>query len=258
MPALAITPASDEINVGRTSDFTASGGTPPYTFSLVAGEPNEDVGSLDSAATTTEFTAPRHSGRFGVKVTDSAGTPATATALVTVHTPLTWFCKIIKAELGLANEQVYLWDQKINIPTDFRMYVAIGVQNIKPFGNRRVYDPTTGLEEAQSGNFQATLSIDVLSRGPEARDRKEELVLALRSTYAEQVMEANGFYIAGLTTAFVNLSQLDGAAIPYRFNLSVALQYTVSKSKAVDYYDDFTLDDVLIDPAPPDTEEDDG
>jgi len=152
-------------------------------------------------------------------------------------TVLKAFCGILQSELQLDDGQVYVWDQKINIPTDDKLYIAVGVESVTPFGSKTQFIDG---DEYQSANFKATLSIDILSRGSDARDRKEEVILALKSTYAQQVQEKYGFYIATLTSGFTNLSEIEGAAIPYRFNLALNLQYAVSKSKAVDYYDTFT------------------
>ncbi len=239
--SLAISPTTADVNAGSTRTFVGSGGTGPYIYALVSG-----IGSIDPD--TGVYTAPAASGKAVVSVTDSALVPATETAQVTVNTALTHFCDIIQHEMGLSDGQVYLWDQKINIPTDQRLYIAIGVLTCKPFANSRTYDGSGGgLEEILSTNFMATLSVNILSRGTDARDRKEEVVLALNSTYSQQVQEANGFGVAVLPSTFVNISEIDGPAIPYRFNLSVAIQYKVTKTKAVQYYDSFT-DEVLTDP----------
>ena len=139
--------------------------------------------------------------------------------------------------MDLENDQVYLWDQKVIIPKDYRLYIAVEVLSCKPFANNNEFQSNgTSLS---SVNMQATLSVDIFSRGPSARDRKEEVILALMSNYAQSQQEANSFYVGKLSPTFTNLSNIDGAAIPYRFNISVNIQYFVIKSKAVPYYDDF-------------------
>jgi hypothetical protein len=87
----------------------------------------------------------------------------------------------------------------------------------------------------------ATLSIDIISRSNEALLRKEEILLALNSQYAESQQELNSFFIGTLPAGgqFVNLSYVDGAAIPYRYNISINIQYFVTTLKASPYYTDF-------------------
>lgn len=164
-------------------------------------------------------------------------------------TALELFCSIIQHEMDLERGQVYLWDQKINIPVDSALYIAVGVLSCKPFGNtRRMVGTVDALSEELSVNMQATLSVDILSRSAQARDRKEEVILALNSTYSQQVQNGNGFYIAPISSGFVNLSEIDGAAIPYRFNISVNIQYQVTKTREIDYYEEFPTDSPVVDP----------
>ncbi len=76
-PVLVISPTSISVYKGSTANFTATGGTPPYTFSLTAGIGGITAGGL--------YTAPNTTGGATVRVTDSAvPTPATDNATVTV------------------------------------------------------------------------------------------------------------------------------------------------------------------------------
>lgn len=219
--------------------FGLGGGTPPYVYSIQSGP-----GTINP--TTGEFIASPGRGTGIVRVTDSLG--AYAEASVLVGDPLLLVCDIIQTEMGLANGRVYLWDQKINSPTDNGIFVAISQLSAKPFANNRQYDPTTGLKTLQSVNMSSVVSFDIISRDSSARERKEEILLALNSVYAEQQMELNAFRIFPLSQAFTNLSSIDGAAIPYRFSISCNLQYTVVKTKSVDYFDTFAAASVTTDP----------
>lgn len=222
--------------------FAGTGGTAPYSYAVLGGGAG---GTIDPV--TGLYVAPATTGTDTVQVTDSLA--ATAQASIKIRTALELFCDVIQTDMDLDDGQVYLWDQKIDIPTDSRLYIAIAVMSCKPFGNSNRPDSSgSGLDAEQFASFMATLSVDILSRGPEARDRKEEVILALKSNYAQSQQEANSFYIAPLSTAFTNLSEVDGAAIPYRFNISVNLQYAVKKSQAISYYDDFADVAVVTDP----------
>lgn len=232
--SIAVASSYSSIAQGMIIPFIGSGGTAPYTYSVDGGGAG---GVIDSA--TGFYTAPSVTGTDTIRVTDSVS--ATATTSIAVLSALELVCDIIQNQMGLANGRVYLWDQMITQPKDNALYIAVGVLSCKPFANTSDMDGSgSGMNVIQSTNFQATVSIDILSRGPDARDRKEEVIMALGSPYAKQQMEANSFYIAPLTTAFTNLSVQDGAAIMYRFNLSVAIQYMVKKTVAVPYYGTFT------------------
>lgn len=227
---------------GRQTPFEASGGVTPYTYSVLAG------GAGGTIASDGRYTAPLSStGLDTIQVIDGASKKATATIMVS--TPLELVCNVLQQGMGLENGQVYLWDQKIFIPTDSRLYVAVSLIAPRCFANNSSPNPITGgLSQVQSANFSAMLDIDILSRGPEARVRKEEVLLALNSQYSEQLQNANGFRIFNVPTSFVNLSEEDGAAIPYRFKITVAVQYFVSSVKAAQYFDTFSTPVISIEP----------
>lgn len=222
-----------------TLPFSALGGTAPYVYSIA---PNGVGGSIDSSSGL--YTSPDTTGVDEVVVTDSLG--ATAELAIAVCTPIELVCEVIQRQMRLGPGQVYLYNQKIIIPTDSAVYVAVGVISCKPFSNNREFvDNGASLNEVQSTNFQASLSIDILSRSIQALNRKEEIILALGSSYAESQMELNSFYIAPITSSFINLSELDGAAIPYRFNLSVNVQYFTQKTTSVPFYSTYQTPQIV-------------
>jgi hypothetical protein len=92
----------------------------------------------------------------------------------------------------------------------------------------------------------AQLQLDIISRGPAARDQKELVILALNSTYSQTQQQANSFLIGTLPAGgqFKNLSNIDGAAIPYRFSIDVGMQYFVSKTTAVPYFNTFPTPEI--------------
>lgn len=236
---LSLSQTLKAIGSGRTSSFLGVGGTAPYGYAVLAGGAG---GTIDP--TTGVYVAPAVASSNvlqaidTIQVTDAAA--ATATATILVGTPLLLFCDILQRELGLADGRVYLWDQKLMQPKDAGLYVAVTVGRCKPFGNNnRAASGGGGLDDEAYVAMHATLDVDVISRGPDARDRKEEVLLALASTYSQQQQEANSFYVATLPVGqqFINLSQVDGAAIPYRYRISVAMQYAATRTKAAPYFD---------------------
>lgn len=231
MSQLRIAQNTTAVDRNVTTPFSASGGETPYAYSVL---PDGAGGTIDED--TGLYTAPDRYGIDTVRVTDDDGKHFDAKILV--GPPIELVCDILRRELSLAWGQVYLWDTKWTVPKDSRLYVAIGEVSCKPFGNNRGY--SRGLDDlrsAQGTNFSTMLSLDIMSKGPEARLRKEELLMALNSEYAQRQQELNTFRVFPLTTGFVNISLEDGAAIPYRYNITVMMQYAVSRRKEVDYYD---------------------
>lgn len=239
--SLSIVGTKTALAAGLTASFLASGGVEPYAYSVLPGGAGGSVNSATGLYTAPASASSNPAQAFDtVQVTDANSD--TATVQILVGTPLLLFCDIIQRELGLAVGRVYLWDQKIKQPTDDGLYIAVSVPSCKPFGNTVKPDPVTGWADAvQSVNMLATLDLDIMSRGPAARDRKEEIILALNGLYSQSQQEANSFYVGKLPAGarFVNLSAIDGAAIPYRFRISVNMQYAFTKSKPAEYFNTF-------------------
>lgn len=240
---LTLLPEIAELAICAPMPFGAFGGTPPYVYSLASG-----YGTIDPA--TGFYTAPSiqpdpRAQPTIVEVTDANGD--TAESEIFICTALQLLGRIIQRELGLEEGRVYLWDQKINAPTDKGLFIAISALSPKCYANINKFNPDTQNQEQQS-SWATDVDVDIISRGPEARDRKEEVVMALKSQYSEQQQERNSFAIASIPTAIRNLSEIDGTAIPYRFNFSLRLLYTVKKIQPAGYMDTFPTPTVLVDP----------
>lgn len=230
--------------------FEAVGGTEPYTYSIsvsgAGGTIDPSTGAYTAPPVMTAY--PATSLYDTIQVVDSAAAVATATLLV--GTPLFLLCDILQTQLNIPNDHIYLWDQKVFQPTDSNLYVAVGVLSCRPFGNNTYPTAADGSIAQQYVSMYAKIDIDIISRGPAVRDQKELVILALNSIYSQQQQEANGFYIGKIpiSNGFINLSQVDGAAIPYRYKISFAMQYAVSLTQAVPYYDNFQTEQIITDP----------
>jgi hypothetical protein len=244
--ALALVKSVTAMGPGLTTYVLGVGGTEPYVYSV---EPGGAGGTINSG--TGLYTAPSSVNSNPaltsdtIKVTDDDGAEATGTILIT--SPLGLFAEIIQKEMGLNSSHIYFWDQKLFQPKDSGLYVAISIERAKPFANVNKYDPTTNKSE-QYLNVMATLGVDIISRSFEAVARKEEVVLALNSNYSRTQQVANSFQIGQLpaNSDFLNLSVIDGAAIPYRFRISVNILYTFRKNQPVPYFDQFEDPETVV------------
>lgn len=249
--SLSLTQSLSAVGPGITSSFLGVGGSKPYSYSVIPGGAG---GSINSR--TGVYTAPAQASSSPNQVYDTIQVTdallATATAQILVGNAYLLLCDIIQKEMNLPNGRVYLFDQKIFQPKDYDVYIVLANPRNKPFGNNTSYiSQTVGrtsiLNQVQSVNMCGTIDIDIMSRGPAARDRKEEVLMALKSTYAEQQQETNSFYVGLISKDFINLSDVDGAAIPYRYNITVQMQYFVKKITPVPFYSNFPGYTVSID-----------
>ncbi len=246
---MALTIGSNATAVGPniTASFLASGGTGPYTYSVRSGGAGGTINSSSGI-----YTAPATVGATPAQYIDIIQAVDTlgniGLAQIMVGYPINLLCDIIQNQMGLAQGRVYLWDQKLFQPADNGLYIAVSIQRCKPIGSSNEHDSNGN--SIQWVSMYALVDLDIISRGPAARDQKELVILALNSDYSQYQQAANGFYVSPLPVGsqFTNLSNIDGSAIPYRFKISVAMQYQYTKTTAQPYYNSFQSVAVTVNP----------
>lgn len=228
------------ITYGVRVPFGVFGGVEPYTFSVVPDPVSPSGGSIDSSGF---YTASGKDGVDTIRVEDADG--EIATYRIMVGGPLKIVADIIAKQMGLGADQVYLYNSKIKPPKDSRLYVSINQLTSRVFSSS---NKQKNGEEDLAANVFSPLDIMIFSRSTEALHRKEELVLALNSSYSEQQQELNSLKIGKISPAIVPVSQEEGAAIPYAFNITINIQYMVRKVGSYDYYDTLSLSEITTNP----------
>jgi len=159
---------------------------------------------------------------------------------------------LIKYQLNLDNNHVVTYNQRIPIPPDSGLFVAIGLLGDKPYGHKIAYEqgfaPATStgepqiavLNEVQTQNVQQIYSIQIMSQSNEARSRRQEILFALNSTQAEQLQEKYGFKIANLPSSFNDVSIVEGASRLTRYAITFNVLTAYIRTIPVQYYDNFT------------------
>lgn len=224
---------------GRRTVAYVTGGVQPYTFSC-------DIGEITADG---RYTAPMDlkEGEATITVTDNVGESAETVVQVTGIIELV--CDIIQKELGLDSNHIRIYNSTLPVPKDKGLLIAVAIDDVKPFGSSAKYDGSgSDLVSIQSMNVLMRTSIDVMSKDLSAMIRKEEVLLALGSDYAQTQMENNGFYLAKIPLNFTPISGAEGSAIPYRFNISVNVQYSITKRTVVPSYNNFDQPEILIKP----------
>lgn len=233
-----------------TMPFAAIEGTPPYVYSVLPGGVGGSIDSNTGLYTSPNF-VPTVVGAVltdTVQVLDSADNTATATILC--GNILNLVVDIIQTSMGLAQDQVYVYNQKYQIPNDNRIYIAVGILNSKPFGNGVALPDGSGsgLIITQTVNMRSVLSIYMLSRGPDALYQQPQLVMALNSNYSISQQQFCSFKIFPISNSLVSVSQGDGSAIPYVYNMACTAIYFVSNAQSVPYYSVFSEPTVIGQP----------
>ena len=166
--------------------------------------------------------------------------------------------KLIKDQLVLDNNHVVTYNQRVPIPPDDGIFVAIGIKGERLYGTSTGYEqgtiPSTQLDQPQTPvlnevltqNTQEIYSIQIMSRNNDARARRHEIVFALNSTQAEQMQEKYGFKIGNQPTTFNDVSMGEGASRLTRYALTFNVLSAYGRTLPVDYYDSFAGSPELI------------
>ncbi len=168
-------------------------------------------------------------------------------ALLIDREPIKVVADILKHEMDLADGQIMLDYEKINILPDPGLYVAVSYLGGKAIGNNNYFD-SDSVKEIQEVAMQEIVQIDILSFDASARTRKEEVIMALRSVYSQNAQDANSMQIARIPGDFQNASSLEETKILNRFTMTITIKAIYRKEKDVEYYDKFSDANVIYNP----------
>ena len=158
--------------------------------------------------------------------------------------PIVVLAQVIMNEMGLSQKQILLAYQKFVIERTQGLYVALDYVSSQMVGGNNYQLPTDiGMTQSGQVTMRHLIQIDILSFNSEARQRKEEILMALSSVSAQQAMNANSMQIARVPSGFVNTASLEETKILNRFSITVAVTALHVKQSATDqFYDKFTAE----------------
>lgn len=155
-------------------------------------------------------------------------------------------CDILKVGMNLQDDQIWIYNQKVDIPNDKRLYVVVSLRSETVIGNNiEEKDVTSGEEEVIWSNVVSDIGIELFSYNVNALNRRYEVLSSMRSTYSIQKQEALNFNIGRRPIAFFDSSFLAPSARLYSFYFMYRLTHVESSAnRTVDYYDDFSRADM--------------
>lgn len=165
------------------------------------------------------------------------------TALIAID-PLEVIGMILKSEMSLADGQVMFGLEKFDINQDPGLFIALQYVNSMPVGNNNyaISDGENvgdGMTEIQQVAMTDIIQIDAMSFNSEARTKRAEILMALRSIYSQQLQDQYSMKISRIPQSFVAMPTLEETKFLNRFVLRVFVNSIYTKSKAVDYFDTF-------------------
>lgn len=172
-------------------------------------------------------------------IDDVAIVPKYVNSPNTTRSPILCLRDILIQEMTLDPSRVNLYNQKFKLPTDEDLFIVIAHTASKAYRVKNDATVNSNFYDCQYLNVHEIYDISILSRSDEAYFRKEEVLMALASQYAQQVQEQYAFQIARIPSGFNDVSEVEGAARLYRYVISVPVLAWYSKQRTQNYYDTF-------------------
>ena len=149
-------------------------------------------------------------------------------------------CDILKVGMNLDNDQIWLYNQKVNIPNDKRIYVVVSLKKEEVFGNNIEIKETNGLDEVIWTNLVSDVGIELFSYNTNALNRRYEVLSSMRSVYSVQKQEELNFNIGRNPTVFLDSSFMSLTARLYSFYYEYRITHVEHSSRPVEYFDKFS------------------
>lgn len=149
-------------------------------------------------------------------------------------------CDILKVGMNLDNDQIWLYNQKVDIPNDKRIYVVVSLKKEEVFGNNIEIKETNGLDEVIWTNLVSDVGIELFSYNTNALNRRYEVLSSMRSVYSVQKQEELNFNIGRNPTVFLDSSFMSLTARLYSFYYEYRITHVEHSSRPVEYFDKFS------------------
>ena len=92
-------------------------------------------------------------------------------------------CDILKVGMNLQDDQIWIYNQKIDIPNDKRLYVVVSLKNEVVIGNNiEAKNVSNGEDEVIWSNIVSDIGIELFSYNVNALNRRYEVLSSMRST----------------------------------------------------------------------------
>lgn len=155
-------------------------------------------------------------------------------------------CDILKVGMNLQDDQIWIYNQKVDIPNDKRLYVVVSLKAETVIGNN-IEDKSvvSGEEEVVWSNIVSDIGIELFSYNVNALNNRYKVLSSMRSTYSVQKQEELNFNIGRRPTAFFDTSFAAPTARLYSYYFEYRLTHVEnSTNRSVEFYNDFSRADM--------------
>jgi hypothetical protein len=152
-------------------------------------------------------------------------------------------CNVIQHEMGTPNGRMVVGNQNWTPPSDSSYYITVRIRSPKIVASTNKFDHENDVEIKRVVTH-TTVDINITSKNREAVERKEEVVMALTSTYSIQQQELYQMKIFRMTD-ILDLSLVEASSGLNRFRISCVVSSIREKQTSIDYYDKFRRQEVI-------------
>lgn len=148
---------------------------------------------------------------------------------------------ILVDQLELDKERVNIYDEKWKIPPDDELFIVVEYRGGKCIANRNIFVSTGGDPvEQQEINMLERITVGIFSRNRSSTQRKEEVLMAVLSSFAQGLQEKYSFKIARIGP-IDDLSALEATAMLKRYDIELSVYAWYSKTITPGYINAFTI-----------------
>lgn len=150
--------------------------------------------------------------------------------------------QIIDEQMNMPVGRVFAYNSNVNLPEDSELFIPLYYAERKPIANNsKMVTTAQGVEEYQSINMVEDVIIALISRDTSARDRVQEVFLALNSYYSRNLQAVNKLHISWIGEAY-DKSFLEATSMLNRFDIRIRVFRSYEKINNIDYYDTFSFE----------------
>lgn len=154
--------------------------------------------------------------------------------------------QLIDTQLKMPEGRVWAANSDNSLPKDKKLFIVLKIDEVKPYANNLKYEYTTeGVNEILTTSVAEDITIALLSRNTEARDRAYEILQALSSTLSQQLQEKNKMHISRLGNIY-DASFLEATAFLNRYDIRIRVIRSYQNINPVDYYDKFSIPEIHL------------
>jgi len=160
--------------------------------------------------------------------------------------PIAILIDIIKRYMSLNNNQIWQYNQEINIANNENLYIvlhylsSVAVSSVSKFELVEIDEEEVG-QEVIFSTTKELYRVEIASFDRSAILRKEEVLHSIKAGYSQEMQAEHGFRIFPLTN-FNNVSTLKGGKMLNRFMMDLNLLVSRKSVREVDYYNNFPFE----------------